>query len=438
MGRFGHRRSVRTWLALTATAAAAASGLAVLGGISVANAQTSDFTFTNGIPIPVEGTVSEPFNVGSGQVVGHFMDTGAGASCNTERFTAKIDWGDGTTDNGTVTCLPVILSPAVTTSTSVPAGPEYTVTGPFHEYVDSGTYNISLTVTDTTDQMSATAKTDTATIGDVQLGFDFDNTGSCTLQSGGDAPTLCTGVEGTGLAINVYFSDGNVAFPNPSNWFDPGISATVDWGDGSAAQSVPPTVPLASCNCSDFLVAATHVYDAASSNYTIKVTAKDDGGQTATDTLAASISDAALTAGSDKSLTATAGTISNQTVGSFTDAAGAQASASDFSAMITWGDGASSVGTVTQSAAGAFNVSGAHGYSTSGSKSITAVVIDQEGQSVTLHATVTVAAAPTAAVLPATGQPQQPSSPLPLALLVLAVMAALGAGGTLLLRRATR
>jgi hypothetical protein len=109
-------------------------------------------------------------------------------------------------------------------------------------------------------------------------------------------------------------------------------------------------------------------------------------------------------------------------VASFTDAAGAQAKVADFTAAINWGDGTSSAGTLTQTAAGAFDVSGTHTYTTAGTKALTIAVTDEEGQTLSLTATATVAAAPI--VLPATGQPQptQPGLPLiPAALLILGV-----------------
>jgi hypothetical protein len=440
MGTFRHR-SVR-WLALTAAAAAAASGLSVLGGVAVRVAAASDFVFVSGNPIPGDGTALEGNSVGG--IVGQFFDTGAAApsECgNQSQFTVTVDWGDKTTPDtkAVVGCASGTL-PGTDTN-----APEYSVVDS-HTYADSGTYDITITVTDTKDSMSDSKKTDTATISDQKLFTETDTNQSCARTNSDVSRSLvialthCTGTEGSGLTINTFFSDNNESFPDGA-YFDPGITATIDWGDGSAPQSVTPDIPSIDCNCSfgDFEVTATHVYDAAANDYTITVTAKDDGGKMATDTLTASISDVALTAGSNKSLTATAGMISSSTVGSFSDAAGAQASAGDFAAMIDWGDGSTMVGTVKQTSAGNFDVTGAHGYSTTGTKSITTVVTDQEGQSVTLKATTTVnaAPAPVAAALPTTGQPQQPS-PLPLALLILGAMAILGAGGTLLFRRTTR
>jgi len=166
--------------------------------------------------------------------------------------------------------------------------------------------------------------------------------------------------------------------------------------------------------------------------YHITVTAKDDGGSSATADFTARISDGKLTADANKSLTATASAAFTSVLGSFTDEAGAQAAAGDFAAMISWGDGSVYSGTVTKTASGAFSVSGTHAYASAGSKSITATVTDEEGSTVTLHATATVGAAPI--VLPATGQaqPTQPAFPvIPLALLILSLVS-LAVGGRIL------
>src|SRR5438445_9244180 len=99
MRTLGHHRSIRTWLALTATSAAAASGLAVLGS-TTAFAQTpppDTVFFAPGTPhTAVEG----PNNVDSWQVA-EFVDTGALATCTP----ADINWGDTTQPSaGTITC----------------------------------------------------------------------------------------------------------------------------------------------------------------------------------------------------------------------------------------------------------------------------------------------------------------------------------------------
>jgi hypothetical protein len=264
----------------------------------------------------------------------------------------------------------------------------------------------------------AAVKTDTATVTDAGLEVVGDNS-----EQG-----FYSAVEGKSITVTVDFAD----FNNGSG-IDAGITGSIDWGDGTAAQAVAPTAP-SSCECT-FQISASHVYDAAipaTAVYHITVKATDDGGSTAQADFGATISDGKLTADANKALTAVATTAFTSVVGSFKDEAGAQAAVGDFAATINWGDNATSAGTLTKTADGAFSVSGTHTYASAGSKSITATVTDQEGSTVTLHATATVAAAPV--VLPATGQPHptQPATPfVPLALLILG-LASFAVGGRIL------
>jgi hypothetical protein len=427
MGNSQRRRQFRRWLAWIGTTAVIGSAASVLAG-TAAYATTDTITFTNGSP----GEALEGQSI-TNQVVAHFTDSGnaditgqgfCAAANSSQRYTATINWGDSTSSVGSVACAP---------TGEVPTG-VFDVTGT-HVYADSGTYNIMVGVTDTTDEPHVTksAQTDTAAISDVELGVDGDNSP--------DGPFRAA--EGNGnVAIVVDFFDDNTAFPTEGAAFDSGITATVDWGDGSPIQAVTPTVPPSSCDCAgDAEVAATHSYDAnepTSATFTIKVTAKDDGGMQATDTLTAKISDAGLTADATQpGVSATATKAFTATVATFKDAAGAQAANADFTASINWGDNSTSNGTVTKTASGAFSVSGSHTYASAGSKSLTITATDEEGSMVSMHATATVAAAPV--VLPATGQPHQPASAWPVALvalLLLGLVAMAGGVARFLLKRA--
>jgi hypothetical protein len=339
------------------------------------------------------------------------------------RYTATIDWkGDGTeTSAGTVRC------------TNTPG--TWAVWGA-HSYKDSGIFDINVTVTDKVDDphVSGTGTaTAIATITDAPTSISVD----------GDNSTngAYTAVEGTSVTVAVDFFDNNRAFGEGGR--DAGISGKIDWGDGTIqnVQAVDAT-GICDCNSNDSEIRGSHVYDAAipaTALYHIVVTATDDGGATAAADFVAAISDGALTAGSDLKIATAATSTFSVVVGSFTDAAGAQAAVSDFVATINWGDNTTSAGTVTQTGSGAFNVDGSHAYATTGTKNITATVTDEEGSTVTLKETATVGAAPVApvapVVLPATGQPHQPSQPamplIPLALLALGLVG-LATGGRIL------
>jgi hypothetical protein len=319
------------------------------------------------------------------------------------QYTTTIAWGDGTTSPGVVIC----------------GDGAFGVTGS-HAYKDSGTFHIDVTVKDNVDGKEATGTdTATATVTDATIGVRSDNSH--------DEPYVA--VEGAKVTVFVNYFDNNEAYPTRTVAFDPGITATIDWGDG-LKQDVTPTGPTSSCECSGFIVTASHVYDARSTDYVILVTATDDGGSTGTDELSAKISDAKLTAGAAKSFVAPGAQASTPVVASFTDAAAAQAAVGDFNATITWGDGTSSAGTLTQTAAGAFDVKGTHTYATAGTKALTIKVDDDEGQTITMTATATVPA------LPTTGHPQTPVQPsLPMLPLVAMVLGLAIAGGGLVFRR---
>jgi len=418
MRTLGHRRSIRTWLALTATSAAAASGLAVLGS-ATAFAQTpppDSVLFAPG----TTHTAEEGSNNVDGWQVAQFVDTGALATCTPTDYSADVNWGDNTDHSaGTITC-------AVQTVTGEADVALYTVTGS-HTYKDSGAFSIKVTVTEPdTTQTSNSADPDKATISDA----DISAASPTNLRGGGEGGT----VEGATAGASAFFVDSNTTFADAGT-VDPGLTATVNWGDGSTslASSIL-WISCSQCGNANLQVAGIHVYDAnipATKPYSVSITLHDDGGASATsapsDTPA--FTDGALTADANKSLTATTTKAFTAAVGSFKDAAGAQAKVADFAATINWGDSVSSSGTVSQISSGAFSVSGTHTYASAGTKSITATVTDEEGQTVTLHATATVGAAPV--VLPATGQPHQAPSPvmpaLPIALLLVGV-AAIAAG----------
>jgi hypothetical protein len=100
------------------------------------------------------------------------------------------------------------------------------------------------------------------------------------------------------------------------------------------------------------------------------------------------IGDAPLTA-TGASVTAAMGIPVTATVASFTDA-NPNATAADFSASITWGDGQSSTGTVASNGQGGFNVTGTHSYATVGSYTAGIAIADRGGSTATAAAPITV------------------------------------------------
>ena len=99
----------------------------------------------------------------------------------------------------------------------------------------------------------------------------------------------------------------------------------------------------------------------------MKVSIADAGGSTATANSSAAVADAPLTA-SAVAVSATEGAAFSGVVATFTDA-NPGATAGEFSATITWGDGTSSAGTIS-AANGGFRVSGSHTYADEGNYAV--------------------------------------------------------------------
>ena len=161
-------------------------------------------------------------------------------------YTAKINWGDGTTSLGTVQ----------TTSTQG----QFTVSGS-HTYAEKATDTITISITDT-DGASAQG-TSTANVKDAAL------TGSAvnfTVQHN----TPYSGPVAT-------FSDGNPSAPVSD------FSASVNWGDGQTS-----TGTVSAQTGGGFQVQATHTYK-AKGHYTFTVTITDQDGSTLTVTGTATV-----------------------------------------------------------------------------------------------------------------------------------------------------
>ena len=143
-----------------------------------------------------------------------------------------------------------------------------------------------------------------------------------------------------------------------------------------------------------------HVIVAGSNPYTLRFS---DAGRfcerkTATDTtfvgcnlcVDLAISDASITAAGTTS-SATEGHAMTATVATFTDA-DTNATASEYSATIDWGDGSTSTGTIAGTAA-AFTVSGTHTYAEEGSEAVTVTITDTDNSSSSARTSSTVSVA---------------------------------------------
>jgi hypothetical protein len=237
-------------------------------------------------------------------------------------FTATIDWGDGTTTAGAI---------------AEDASNTFHVSGT-HTYKEEGSFTPTITVKGVTTTVSASP---TATVAD------------SPLSPGLGAPVL--GTEGASLtSIVATFTDANQGAPVSD------FTAEINWGDGTSSAGTV-TAEGGTPNGGLFSVSGTHTYDEEGA-YLISVTINDVGGSRTIARTQASIKDAPLT-GMPITITPTAQFAFRVPVASFTDA-NPNGTASDFHAVIDWGDGTpSTTGSVVANGSGGFNVIGAHTYS---------------------------------------------------------------------------
>jgi hypothetical protein len=264
----------------------------------------------------VLNSATEGQALGSGTTIATFADSNNADTAGD--FTAAIDWGDGTTDAGTV----------------VGANGSFSVQGD-HTYADEASVLATVTITRTAD--SAT----TAPSGNV-LVIEADLLTPTAKTIGGQPGVLINNV------VVATFADQNTA--NVAGDF----TATIDWGDGSSS------VGTVSGSGATFSVSGSHTYATAGQD-TISVTLTDDDPGTATAT-ANSKAFIGFAAGDVLLTDATEGVAlpGNTAVATFTDN-NLSDTAGSFTAAIDWGDGTTTAGTIVGSN-GSFTVKGGHAY----------------------------------------------------------------------------
>ena len=244
---------------------------------------------------------------------------------------ASIDWGDGTTAPGTVT--------QGAGSGSVDAT---------HVYTASGTFTVSVTVTD-----------------------DDGGVGSDTLTviiTSTDAPIVNAGPDATLTEGDTFASAGSFTDPDSTSW-----TATVDYGEGAGPQTLPLNPD------GTFALSNTYEQDGV---YTVTVTVTDDSGLSGSDTATVTVGNAnpAVDAGPDTGL------VEGDTLtsaGSFVDPGVLDA----HTATVDYGEGAGSQ-SLPLNPDGTFALSNL--YEEDGIYTVTVTVNDADGGSGTDTATVTV------------------------------------------------
>jgi hypothetical protein len=202
------------------------------------------------------------------------------------------------------------------------------------------------------------------------------------------SPEAVSGTEGT--AITTYVASGT------ANGRDLGcLSATIDWGDGSTS---PGTIPI---NTGKFKVRGTHSYSQAGTPPLVTTVRATCTGASASAQSPVTIADAPLKA-SGVPVKAYARYPATVVVATFTDG-NPLARASDFSATVDWGDGATGPAKVTAAPAGGFQVSGTYTYRTPDSYPVAVSVNDVGGATASATTTATISSAPPPAQLLVTG-----------------------------------
>ncbi len=289
-------------------------------------------------------------------------------------LSATITWGDNTTNDVPLTALgansyAIVGSHVYTTANNYTLGVNVKVLG---SGVVSGT-NVSNVVAPLAPALVATP-----TIFAAQVGVNAPNVFAASF-SDASTPALAAG----------------------------SFNAVINWGDNqtSIGTITGPTSGV-------FQVAGTHTYATTGTNgqFTVSTTITrltDSKAVIATGTAVVSPTPA-LTPGAAATFNTVVGMVANiPLVATFTDATNPALSATSFTAVTNWGDGQSSVGTITGISAGLFQVAGTHTYATTGTNGqftvSTTITRLTDSKAVTVSATAVVSLpAPTIAGAPGT------------------------------------
>jgi hypothetical protein len=259
-------------------------------------------------------------------VIATFADTGG-----TGNYQVSINWGDG--------------SALDTTSGTVTGSGTLTVSGT-HAFADDGMYTVTATITRTGG--SSVVLTTPANVVDAALTA--------------NTPPSINGTAFTAIPNQVVATFTDAA---PSALVGE-FTANVAWGDGSNS---PGTI---SVNGNTISVSSGHTYTSAGS-FPVVVNLYDVGGSSATSSSTATITGSITSQA--VAVTDAEGAVANVVVATFTDP-----SPGSYTAVINWGDGNVSAGTVQNTGGNNYSVTGSNTYEEEGLYPI-AVTITRNGTS---------------------------------------------------------
>ena len=265
---------------------------------------------------------------------------------NTSAVSVQINWGDNTApSSGTIT------------GTVIPGVFEVIGT---HTFTQLGSFTTQITATDQNGSQANAFGTAFVTVAPLTI-----------------APNAVSAVAGTQFTLPV----ANFADTSTSDTMGD-FSALIEWGDGTSS-----TGAVVGGNGA-FTVVGTHTYNVPGAYVTtvtvIGLGSAPSGGATGQANVISKYNPMGtqIVAVTGQSL------LNPTTVASFTDANTSDA-ASSFTAAISWGDGGTSVGTVTGSD-GNFTVAGTYTYNVPGSYSATVTISNATGNSFTASVSVSV------------------------------------------------
>jgi hypothetical protein len=320
--------------------------------IRVNDAPLSDTTTTTAL------SATEGSSTGD-QVVGTFADGDPNATSGDT--TAIIYWGDNTSS----------AASAITLS-----GGTFSVHGA-HTYAEEGTYHPYAVVTDNEGNVNLTAGRSSLTTSQPLVTV---TVADAALSAGAFTPPVPTEGAPFGPTTVFHFTDAD-----PSGTVSDYV-ATVQTGDATLTSTANPGNVQIVANGGGVDVRLAYTYAEELSNKTFRVAVSDAGGaNTSASTTTFSVADAPLAA-TGTAVTPVTGTAFTGVVASFTDADPA-GTATDYTATITWGNGKTSAGTIAANGQGGFAVTGTNTYTADGTYTITVMVKDAGGSSVTAHGT---------------------------------------------------
>ena len=357
-------------------------------------------------------------------------------------YSARVDWGDGTTSAGTIrvntgapdsvdaahtyagfgsyivkisvtdlgggaivqgsstaTVADQPLTPAGTTITPIEGA---TFTSVVATYTDANPLGTAAGVVVSINWGDGTAPSAGTVVPNGGGGFDVAGTHAypdaltyqitATITSDSGVPYTVGGVAVVGVAAlsanpvdptpqeGRSFTGAVATFTDPNPFLTAAdFTATVDWGDGTADNAA-----VAAGANGAFDVVGTHTYLVVGT-YTTTVAIDSKRGATTSTVGKAFVQDAPLTsAGAD--VTVVAGSTFDGVVATFLDA-NPFGTVGQFTPTIDWGDGSATAGTVQANPSGGFEVIGAHVYHTYGPFAVSTTIADIGGASTQANAT---------------------------------------------------